>query len=104
VESRPRAGGSFKIPGLAGDSPIFGGGLYVDGDVGAAGSTGRSEANLYGVCSFVIVEEMRRGRHPMDAGVEALKRIKANTIENGPQTLACDGLIIRPPRTSRGQD
>ena len=50
-------------------------------DVGAAGSTGRGEANLYNLCSFVIVEEMRRGAHPKDAGMEVLKRIKANTIE-----------------------
>ena len=46
-----------------------------------AGSTGRGEANLYSLCSFLIVEEMRRGKHPKDAGLEALKRIKANTIE-----------------------
>ena len=44
-----------------GDSPILGAGLYVDGDVGAAGSTGRGEANLYGLCSFLIVDNMRRG-------------------------------------------
>src|SRR5688572_6728805 len=75
------SGLAFKIPGRAGDSPILGAGLYVDGTVGAAGSTGRGEANLYGLCSFLIVEEMRRGRHPKDAGMEALKRIKANTIE-----------------------
>jgi N4-(beta-N-acetylglucosaminyl)-L-asparaginase len=75
------SGLAFKIPGRAGDSPILGAGLYVDGDVGAAGSTGRGEANLYGLCSYLIVEEMRRGRHPKDAGMEALKRIKANTIE-----------------------
>jgi N4-(beta-N-acetylglucosaminyl)-L-asparaginase len=53
----------------------------VDGAVGAAGSTGRGEANLYNLCSFLIVEEMRRGRHPKDAGMEALRRIKTNTIE-----------------------
>jgi N4-(beta-N-acetylglucosaminyl)-L-asparaginase len=64
-----------------GDSPILGAGLYVDGDVGAAGSTGRGEANLFKLCSFVIVEEMRRGAHPKDAGIEVLKRIKNNTIE-----------------------
>ena len=75
------SGLAFKIPGRAGDSPILGAGLYVDGEVGAAGSTGRGEANLYGLCSYLIVEEMRRGRHPKDAGMEALKRIKANTIE-----------------------
>jgi N4-(beta-N-acetylglucosaminyl)-L-asparaginase len=75
------SGLAFKIPGRAGDSPILGAGLYVDGEVGAAGSTGRGEANLYGLCSYLIVEEMRRGRHPKDAGLEALRRIKANTIE-----------------------
>jgi N4-(beta-N-acetylglucosaminyl)-L-asparaginase len=75
------SGLSWKIPGRLGDSPILGAGLYVDGSVGAAGSTGRGEANLYGLCSFLIVDEMRRGAHPKDAGMEALKRIKANTVE-----------------------
>ena len=75
------SGLAWKIPGRVGDSPILGAGLYVDGAVGAAGSTGRGEANLYGLCSFLIVEEMRRGKHPKDAGMEALRRIKANTIE-----------------------
>src|SRR6187397_2481808 len=75
------SGMAWKIPGRLGDSPILGAGLYVDGDIGAAGSTGRGEANLYGLCSYLIVEEMRRGTHPKDAGMEALNRIKANTIE-----------------------
>jgi N4-(beta-N-acetylglucosaminyl)-L-asparaginase len=75
------SGLAWKIPGRVGDSPILGAGLYVDGDVGAAGSTGRGEANLFSLASFLIVEEMRRGKHPKDAGMEALRRIKANTIE-----------------------
>ena len=75
------SGLAWKIPGRTGDSPILGAGLYVDGDVGAAGSTGRGEANLYNLTSFLIVENMRRGLHPKDAGMEALKRIKASTIE-----------------------
>jgi N4-(beta-N-acetylglucosaminyl)-L-asparaginase len=75
------SGLAWKIPGRLGDSPILGAGLYVDGSVGAAGSTGRGEANLYNLCSFLIVEEMRRGAHPKDAGMEALRRIKANTVE-----------------------
>lgn len=75
------SGLSWKIPGRVGDSPILGAGLYVDGSVGAAGSTGRGEANLFNLCSFLIVEEMRRGRSPKDAGMEALRRIKANTVE-----------------------
>jgi N4-(beta-N-acetylglucosaminyl)-L-asparaginase len=75
------SGLAWKIPGRVGDSPILGAGLYVDGDVGAAGSTGRGEANLYGLSSFLIVDEMRRGAHPRDAGMEALRRIKARTAE-----------------------
>lgn len=75
------SGLAWKIPGRVGDSPILGAGLYVDNNVGAAGSTGRGEANLYGLLSFFIVEEMRRGRHPKDAGLAALRRIKDNTIE-----------------------
>ena len=74
------SGLAWKIPGRVGDSPILGAGLYVDGEVGAAGSTGRGEANLYSLASFLIVEGMRRGLHPKDAGMEALKRIKANTV------------------------
>ena len=75
------SGLSWKIPGRVGDSPILGAGLYVDGEVGAAGSTGRGEANLYNLCSFLIVENMRKGMHPKDAGMEACRRIKANTVE-----------------------
>jgi len=75
------SGLAFKIPGRVGDSPVLGAGLYVDNDAGAAGSTGRGEANLYNLTSYQIVENMRRGMHPKDAGMDALKRIKANTIE-----------------------
>jgi len=75
------SGLSWKIPGRAGDSPILGAGLYVDGEVGAAGSTGRGEANLFNLCSFMIVEEMRRGAHPKDAALTALERVVKNTVE-----------------------
>jgi N4-(beta-N-acetylglucosaminyl)-L-asparaginase len=75
------SGLAFKIPGRVGDSPILGAGLYLDGEVGAAGSTGRGEANLYNLSSALIVENLRRGLHPKDAGMEALRRIRANTVE-----------------------
>lgn len=76
------SGLAWKIPGRTGDSPILGAGLYVDNDVGAAGSTGRGEANLYNLSSFLIVESMRRGMSPRDSGMEALRRIRANTVES----------------------
>ncbi len=75
------SGLAWKIPGRVGDSPILGAGLYVDNEVGAAGSTGRGEANLYGLCSYLVVEEMRRGAHPKDAAMTALARVKENTVE-----------------------
>ncbi len=75
------SGLAWKIPGRVGDSPILGAGLYVDGEVGAAGSTGRGEANLYNLSSFLIVENLRRGMHPKDAGMDALRRIAKSTVE-----------------------
>lgn len=75
------SGLAWKIPGRTGDSPVLGAGLYVDNAVGAAGSTGRGEANLYNLSSFLIVEALRRGRSPKDAGLEALQRIRENTVE-----------------------
>lgn len=75
------SGLAWKIPGRVGDSPILGAGLYVDGAIGAAGSTGRGEANLYNLSSYLIIESIRQGRHPKDACLEALRRIRANTIE-----------------------
>ena len=73
------SGLAWKIPGRVGDSPILGAGLYVDNDVGAAGSTGRGEANLYNLTSYLIVEHLRRGMSPKDAAIEGLKRIAATT-------------------------
>ena len=76
------SGLSWKIPGRAGDSPILGAGQYVDNEVGACGSTGRGEANLYNCASFLIVEFMRQGMSPKDAGMAALARVRDNTIES----------------------
>jgi len=75
------SGLAWKIPGRVGDSPILGAGLYVAGEVGAAGSTGRGEANLFSLGSFFVVESMRNGMVPKDAGMAALTRVVANTIE-----------------------
>jgi N4-(beta-N-acetylglucosaminyl)-L-asparaginase len=86
------SGLSFKIPGRVGDSPILGAGNYVDGDVGACGSTGRGEANLFGLSSFFVVEQMRRGAHPKDAIAEALRRIRSRTVEK--RLLKPDGTPI----------
>jgi N4-(beta-N-acetylglucosaminyl)-L-asparaginase len=72
------SGMAWKIAGRVGDSPIIGAGLYVDQDVGAAGSTGRGEENIRVAGAHTIVENMRHGMTPKEAGLDALKRVSRN--------------------------
>lgn len=72
------SGMAWKIPGRAGDSPIIGAGCYCDQDVGAAGATGNGEENIKVCGAHTIVENMRRGMSPEEAGLDALKRIARN--------------------------
>jgi N4-(beta-N-acetylglucosaminyl)-L-asparaginase len=69
------SGMAWKLRGRVGDSPIIGAGLYVDGDVGGATSTGVGEEVIRNVGSFLVVELMRQGRSPQDACREAVMRI-----------------------------
>lgn len=73
------SGLAFKIPGRVGDSPIIGAGLYVDNDVGAAGSTGRGEANILTCGSYMVVQFMAAGLSPEEACLRALKKIAEKT-------------------------
>ncbi len=72
------SGLAFKLPGRLGDSPIIGAGCYTDPDVGSAGATGSGEENIKVAGAHTIVENMRRGMAPVDAGMDALKRIAHN--------------------------
>jgi N4-(beta-N-acetylglucosaminyl)-L-asparaginase len=72
------SGLSWKIPGRVGDSPIIGAGLFVDGEVGGAGSTGKGEENIKIAGGHTIVEMMRKGMKPADACLEALGRVARN--------------------------
>jgi len=69
------SGLAWKIPGRVGDSPVIGAGLFVDPDVGGAGSTGVGELNIRVAGGHTIVEAMRRGLTPKEAVFEALKRV-----------------------------
>jgi N4-(beta-N-acetylglucosaminyl)-L-asparaginase len=84
------SGLSYKIPGRIGDSPIIGAGLYVDNTVGAAGSTGRGEANILNCGSFTVVEFMRQGASPEEACLKTLERI-AQTSKRQPHLLDDEG-------------
>src|SRR5215468_8579790 len=72
------SGLAWKIAGRCGDSPIIGAGCYCDQDVGAAGATGNGEENIKVVGAHTIVENMRHGMSPEEAGMDALKRIVRN--------------------------
>jgi N4-(beta-N-acetylglucosaminyl)-L-asparaginase len=72
------SGLAYKLPGRVGDSPILGAGCYTDQDVGSAGATGSGEENIKVAGAHTIVENMRHGMSPLDAGMDALKRIVRN--------------------------
>lgn len=69
------SGMAWKMHGRVGDSAHIGAGLYVDGEVGAAAATGRGEECIRACGSFLIVEEMRRGKSPMEACKIACERV-----------------------------
>jgi len=69
------SGMAWKMRGRVGDSPIIGAGLYVDGEVGGATSTGVGEEVIRNAGSFLVVELMRQGRSPHEACKEAVMRI-----------------------------
>ena len=82
VDSKHDVGGTtttsglaFKIPGRVGDSPLIGAGLFVDNEVGAAGSTGRGESVIQISGAHTVVELMRTGQSPRDACLGALDRL-----------------------------
>jgi N4-(beta-N-acetylglucosaminyl)-L-asparaginase len=63
------SGLSWKVPGRVGDSPI----------VGAAGSTGRGEANIKVCGGFLAVELMRNGLDPQAALMKVMERVLEHT-------------------------
>jgi N4-(beta-N-acetylglucosaminyl)-L-asparaginase len=72
------SGLAYKLPGRLGDSPVIGAGCYTDQDVGSAGATGSGEENIKVAGAHTIVENMRRGMSPQEAGMDALQRIVRN--------------------------
>jgi len=71
-----------KLAGRVGDSALIGCGLFVDNEVGAAGSTGRGEECIKINGAHTVMEMMRKGMSPTDAALEACKRVAANYNNN----------------------
>jgi N4-(beta-N-acetylglucosaminyl)-L-asparaginase len=76
------SGLAWKLPGRCGDSPVIGAGCYCDQDIGAAGATGSGEENIKVAGAHTIVENMRHGMSPEEAGMDALRRISRNYNED----------------------
>ena len=72
------SGLAWKVPGRVGDSPIIGAGCYTDQEVGSAGATGSGEENIKVCGAKSIIENMRRGMAPQEAGMDVLRRIAHN--------------------------
>jgi N4-(beta-N-acetylglucosaminyl)-L-asparaginase len=87
------SGLSWKIPGRVGDSPILGAGLYLDNEVGSAGSTGVGELNLLNLSSASIVAGMRRGLDPKDAIMDVCKTIATRSARD-PRRRRPDGGVV----------
>ena len=89
------SGLSYKLAGRVGDSPIIGAGLYVDNEIGAAGSTGLGEANIRTCASFQVVECMGQGMSPEQACLKTLERI-ADKARRWPKALGLTDAAGRP--------
>ncbi len=76
------SGAAWKMRGRVGDSPIIGAGLYVDGEAGAATSSGLGEEVIRTCGSHAVVELMRQGIKPATACQKVVERIvKRNTAK-----------------------
>lgn len=73
------SGLSYKLGGRVGDSPIVGAGMFVDNEVGSAGSTGRGEAVITSSASFAVVRHMADGLDPTEACLRVLTWIADHT-------------------------
>jgi N4-(beta-N-acetylglucosaminyl)-L-asparaginase len=69
------SGMAFKMHGRVGDSPIIGGAVFCDDEVGGACATGLGEFVMKTLGSFLIVEFMRQGMSPQQACEAAIMRI-----------------------------
>jgi N4-(beta-N-acetylglucosaminyl)-L-asparaginase len=93
------SGRPFKLKGRVGDSPLLGAGLYCDNEVGSVGSAGRGEAAMLSSGSFAILELMRQGASPKEAGLEVLQRVVRQTER---QAAWQPGLLDEDGRPSFG--
>jgi N4-(beta-N-acetylglucosaminyl)-L-asparaginase len=69
------SGMPWRMPGVSSDVAVVGAGCFVDPDVGSAGSSGNAAANIKIAGAHTIIENMRMGMSPEEAGLAALRRV-----------------------------
>ncbi len=76
ISSASSSGGQpWRMPGVASDVATIGAGCFLDPAVGSAGASGNAEASIKIAGAHTIVENMRMGMSPEEAGMDALRRI-----------------------------
>ena len=79
-------GRAWRRPGEPSDIATLGAGCFLDPDVGCVVSSGTAEANLRIGGARTVVENMRRGMSPQNAGMDVLERI-VHAYKNSPAPL-----------------
>ncbi|WP_412068728.1 N(4)-(beta-N-acetylglucosaminyl)-L-asparaginase [Rubrivirga sp. IMCC43871] len=93
------SGLAYKMRGRVGDSPILGGGLFVDGGIGGAVATGHGEEVIRVAGASAVVEAMRHGRSAQSAAQSLVERVARVTpadpamIQVGVLALGPDGEV-----------
>lgn len=82
------SGLGFKRPGRVGDSPIVGSGLYADDQAGCVACTGIGEELARHAVAVRVIDAMKSGAHPDDAGASMLRRMIARDPANARRGLS----------------
>ena len=80
------AGLPWRMAGAASDVAMLGAGCFLDQSVGVAGASGNADANSRIGGARLIVQNMKSGMTPEEAGMDALRRI-ADCYRHDPAAL-----------------
>jgi N4-(beta-N-acetylglucosaminyl)-L-asparaginase len=65
----------WRPSGIASDIAVIGSGTFLDPDIGSAGASGNAPANMKIAGARKIVDNMRAGMSPEEAGMDVLRQI-----------------------------
>jgi N4-(beta-N-acetylglucosaminyl)-L-asparaginase len=76
----------WRPSGIASDIAVIGAGTFLDPEIGSAGASGNAPANMKIAGTRKIIDNMRSGMSPEDAGMDVLHQI-ARWYQNNPTAL-----------------